>query len=166
MFTRHMIAAAALMAATFAAHADVISTSPDALASSNVIANATVSSASTLASDMSIVDGSTSLSGAGTGLASMLAASNNTAQLYLVRGVEGLYMLASRVGATADAGTGGAAPVAADGNVSTPAVDGPTLADVSLPTLDATDVPEPSSIALMFAGLLGAVGFTRARKQG
>jgi len=157
MFSRHLIAAAALMAASFAAQADVISTSPDALASGNVIANATVSSGSTLAADMSIVDAGASLNGAGTGLAAILASSNNTAQLYLVRGVEGLYMLASRVsspaGAIGDAGT-------------PPATSADEIAPVASPALDAADVPEPSSIALMLAGVLGAAGFMRARKQG
>ena len=177
MFTRHLIAAAALMAATFSAQADVISTSPDALASSSVIANATVASGSTLAANMNIVDGGTSLNGAGTGLASILASSNNTAQLYLVRGVEGLYMLAARLIDTAPAaGTTPAAtsPLLVDGTpaqvapVPAAGIDTPVAnADpILLPAVEAAEVPEPSSIALLLAGVLGAAGFTRARKQG
>lgn len=183
MFTRHMIAAAALMAATFSAHADVISTSPDALISSGVITGATVSSSS-LAANMNIVDGGTSLNG--TDLTSLLAASS-TAQLYLVRGVEGLYMLASRVVGVPDATSTGApaalpesaaitipaaaetiTPAAdADTGATTPAlvsIEPPLAADA--PVVLAAEVPEPSSLALLLAGVLGAVAFTRARKQG
>jgi hypothetical protein len=39
-------------------------------------------------------------------------------------------------------------------------------ADPVLPVLEANEVPEPASLALMLAGVLGAAGFTRARKQG
>ena len=164
MFTRHLIAAAALMAATFSAQADVISTSPDALASSSVIANATVASGSTLAANMNIVDGGTSLNGAGTGLASILASSNNTAQLYLVRGVEGLYMLAARFIDTAPAA--GTTPVqlpSGEAGIDTPVANADPIL---LPAVEASEVPEPSSIALLLAGVLGAAGVTRARKQG
>lgn len=153
MFTRHLIAAAAMTVATFSAHADVISTAPDALASNSVIANAAASGASTLDADMSIVDSGTAMNGA---------------QLYLVRGVEGLYMLASRLGGVANTtpAAGAATPaLAADG--ATPAALVPVAAaDEIIPTVDAADVPEPSSIALLLAGLLGAAAFTRARKQG
>lgn len=139
MFTRHVFAAAAMMAATFSAQADVISITPDLLATSSV---------STDAADTS-------------------------AQFYLVRGVEGLYMLASRLpGETVEAGTPGSGlPVE-------PVVSLPTIVDagpgdttapvaIDLPGTNAEgDVPEPSSIALMLAGVLGAAGFTRSRKQG
>jgi hypothetical protein len=33
------------------------------------------------------------------------------------------------------------------------------------PIVNAAEVPEPSSIALLLAGVLGAAGFTRTRKQ-
>ena len=154
MFTRHLFAAAALMAATCGAHADVISSS-------------TVSG---LAADMSIVDGNSAQGG---DLASMLAASNSNAQLYLVRGVEGLYMLASRTtflvpDNTATDITAPAladVPAAIEPPASLPVVVG-VDADPVLPVLEAGEVPEPASLALMFAGLLGAAGFTRAGKQG
>jgi hypothetical protein len=174
MSTRHLFATAAMMAATFSAQADVIATTPDALASSSVIANATVASTA-LSSNMNIVDGGSSLNG--TGLASILASSNSTAQLYLVRGVEGLYMLASRLTSEPDAIDTGApaistpdapvvtAPVLVDAG--TPAEVSPLPVAIDLPSVDAEgEVPEPSSIALMLAGLIGAAGFTRARKQG
>lgn len=165
MFTRHLFAAAALMAATLSAQADVISTSPDTLAA------ATASTG--LASNMSIVDAGASLSG--TGLAGILASSDSTTQFALVRGVEGLYMLASRVNAPAESATGDTPstsptdvaitvpPASTDDlgtGVTAPVDAGGVLADV-----DASAVPEPSSVALMLAGMLGAVGFTRGRKQ-
>jgi hypothetical protein len=176
MFTRHLIAAAALMAATCAANADVITTTT------------TDSSGATLSSDMSIVDTSTALSGADAGLAAILATSNAKSQLVLVRGVEGLYMLASRTnaplaaatqtGTTTDA-SADAVTVPATTPVSTPAaaaeeasdivtapVTAPLAISISLPTVNATAVPEPATLALMFAGLLGVFGFARARKQG
>lgn len=187
MFSRHLIAAAAMAAATFSAHADVISTSPDALASSSVIANATVSSSSGMASNLNIVD-----SGASGDLAAMLATSTSSAQLYLVRGVEGLYMLASRFIPQADAVDSGtaavvpvispdviaAAPSSADATApaaadATAPVTAPadalvpvTNADDTGPIVTAADVPEPSSITLLVAGMLGAAAFMRARKQG
>ena len=152
MFTRHLFAAAALMAAACGAHADVISTS----------------TVSTLAADMNIVDGNNALGG---DLAAILAAQNSTAQLYLVRGVEGLYMLASRTtflvpdSDTTDITVPALADVPAA--IEPPAAIIP-VADAGplLPVLEAGEVPEPGSIALMLAGMLGAVGFTRARKQG
>jgi len=155
MFTRHLFAAAALMAATCGAHADVISSS-------------TVSG---LAADMSIVDGNSAQGG---DLASMLAASNTNAQLYLVRGVEGLYMLASRTTFLVpdNAATDITVPALADvpAAIEPPSAAAPVVvgvdADPVLPVLEAGEVPEPASLALMFAGLLGAAGFTRARKQG
>lgn len=152
MFTRHLFAAAALMAATCGAHADVISTS----------------TVSNLASDMSIVDGNSALGG---DLASILATSNSNAQLYLVRGVEGLYMLASRTTFLVpdNEATDITAPALADvpAAIEPPAAIPVTAdADPVLPVLEAGDVPEPGSIALMLAGVLGAAGFTRARKQG
>ncbi|MDQ2823612.1 MAG: PEP-CTERM sorting domain-containing protein [Pseudomonadota bacterium] len=174
MFTRHLFAAAALMAAACGAHADVISTS-------------TVSG---LGSGMNIVDGSSALSG---DLASMLATSTSNAQLYLVRGVEGLYMLASRttfvlpdsasttatlpaLAAATEVAAGASAiqtpaptPIAeAQINIDVPVAAIPVTADAGaiLPVLDANEVPEPASLALIFAGLLGVVGVTRARKQG
>ena len=138
MFTRHLIAAAALMATTFAAQADVItvaSTSPPAANTSNV---------------------------------------DSGAELYLVRGVEGLYMVASRtISQPADAGVD-VLPVPGDTvqdvNPTPDAADTPAPG-ATLPVANAdpvvnADVPEPTSIALMLAGVLGAAGFTRARKQG
>jgi hypothetical protein len=135
MSTRHLFAAAALLAATFSAQADVIPTTPDALASSTVT----------------------------------VAATDSAAQTYLVRGVEGLYMRASRLitePGAADAGTPG------DTVITAPVLDAGTPAPapvaIDLPAADAgplAEVPEPSSIALMLAGLIGAAGFTRARKQ-
>jgi hypothetical protein len=158
MFSRHLIAAAALMVATCAAHADAISTT-------------------SIAADMSIVDTSTSLTGANSGLASILAAPNTNSKLVLVRGVEGLYMLASRAtaadaaqadGAAAGAGagavTGAGAGAVTGGGVDIIAADPVTSIDT--PVVNAADVPEPATLALMLAGVLGAVGFTRARKQG
>jgi hypothetical protein len=159
MFTRQLFAAAAMMAATCAAHADVISAN-------------TVSGVSGLASDMSIVDGNSSIGAAGNDLASLLAATNSNAQLYLVRGVEGLYMLASRTTQVApDDGTTAITVPALDqvpSDTVTPVADVPAAADADpvLPVLDATDVPEPASLSLMLAGLLGATAFVRARKQG
>lgn len=150
MFTRHLFAAAALMAATCGAHADVISTG----------------TVSTLASDMSIVDGNSALGG---DLAALLAASNSNAQLYLVRGVEGLYMVASRTTfLVPDAATDITDPALADvpAAIEPPAALPVADADPVLPVLEAGEVPEPGSIALMLAGVLGAAGFTRARKQG
>lgn len=141
MFTRHLFVAAALMAATLSAQAGAISSSPEALGT-------TAAASTSLASDMSIVDASATLSS--TGLANILASSDSQQQFSLFKGVEGLYMLASRVNAPLDAGTGG---------VSTPT-------DTTSPALDASAVPEPSSVALMLAGMLGAVGFTRGRKRG
>lgn len=158
MFTRHLFAAAALMAATCGAHADVVSTSTP----------------SGMTSDMNIVD---STSASGGDLASMLAASNGNSRFYVVRGVEGLYMLASRttsllpdseatditVPALADV------PLAIDPPaLETPVADVPVAADADpvLPVLEVGEVPEPGSLALMLAGVLGAAGFTRARKQG
>jgi hypothetical protein len=140
MFTRHLFVAAALMAATLSAQAGAISSSPEALGT-------TAAASTSLASDMSIVDASATLSS--TGLANILASSDSQQQFSLFKGVEGLYMLASRVNAPLDAGTGGVA----------------TPTDTS-PALDASAVPEPSSVALMLAGMLGAVGFTRGRKRG
>lgn len=171
MFTRHLFAAAALMVAACGAHADVISTS-------------TVSG---LGSDMNIVDGNSALSG---DLASMLATSTSNAQLYLVRGVEGLYMLASRttVGVPDSASTAATLPVLAAATEVAAAIQSPAAvsvaeaqagitvpvtaipvtadADPVLPVLEANEVPEPASLALIFAGLLGVAGVTRARKQG
>jgi hypothetical protein len=148
MFSRHLIAAAALMVATCAAHADAISTT-------------------SIAADMSIVDTSTSLTGANSGLASILAAPNTNSKLVLVRGVEGLYMLASRAtaadAAQADGAAAGAGAVTG-GGVDIIAADPVTSIDT--PVVNAADVPEPATLALMLAGVLGAVGFTRARKQG
>ncbi|WP_332848745.1 PEP-CTERM sorting domain-containing protein [Massilia sp. S19_KUP03_FR1] len=156
MSTRHLIAAAALLATTFAAQADVV----------------TLSSSSTPSANMPIGDFASSLSGAS--LAEQLAASNSSVQLYLVRGVEGLYMVASRrINAAVDAelddvplpGLGDAAPdVLPDTPIPTGTVPSANLdAD---PVVSAAEVPEPSSIALLLAGMLGAVGFTRGRKQG
>lgn len=160
MFSRHLIAAAALMAATCAAHADAITTT-----------------SSSIASDMSIVDTSTALTGANTGLASILAAPNTNSKLVLVRGVEGLYMLASRATGTSDVAANGAT----GGDTTTAALLGSTTGSASdlitvsdanpvvngdAPVLAAADVPEPATLALMLAGVLGAIGFTRARKQG
>lgn len=139
MFSRHLIAAAALMVATCAAHADAITTS-------------------SIAADMSIVDTSTSLTGANSGLASILAAPNTNSKLVLVRGVEGLYMLASRATATDAAGTGAGA--------GTDIIAADPVTSIDTPAANAADVPEPATLALMLAGVLGAVGFTRARKQG
>jgi hypothetical protein len=140
MFSRHLIAAAALMVATCAAHADAITTS-------------------SIAADMSIVDTSTSLTGANSGLASILAAPNTNSKLVLVRGVEGLYMLASRATA-ADAAQGAGAGSGSEIIAADP------VTSVDMPAANAADVPEPATLALMLAGVLGAVGFTRARKQG
>jgi hypothetical protein len=137
MFTRHVFAAAVMMAATFSAQADVISITPDLLATSTV---------STDAADTS-------------------------AQFYLVRGVEGLYMLASRLpGETVEAGTPAVDTPAISLPISVgadaPVVTAPVAVD--LPAVDAEigEVPEPTSIALMLAGMIGAAGFTRSRKQG
>lgn len=173
MFSRHLIAAAALMAATCAAHADAITTTT-----------------SSIASDMSIVDTSTALTGANTGLASILAAPNTSSQLVLVRGVEGLYMLASRATAASDvaanAATGNATvadtttaallgsttPTAAGANAANAASDIIAVSEINpvvnadTPVLAAADVPEPATLALMLAGVLGAISFTRLRKQG
>ncbi len=145
MFSRHSLAAAALLLTTFSAQADVVS----------------VASAPTLTS---------------------------ASDFYLLRGVEGLYMVAYRtVSQTADlqpaiapAPSNLAAdivtvPVVADvlpGNAAgvvipdTPILIGiiaPVEADID-PIVNATEVPEPSSVALLLAGVLGAAGFTRARK--
>lgn len=143
MSTRHLIAAAALMATTFAAQADVIS----------------VSDASTPSATVAIGDVASSLSG--TSLAEQLAVSDSRAKLYLVRGVEGLYMVASRR-------IEAAANVEPDVLPDTPAPTGtiPTVKVDADPVVDAAEVPEPTSIALLLAGVLGAAGFTRARKQG
>ena len=142
MFTRQLIAAAAMMVATCAANADVLTTA-------------------NVSSDMSIVDTSTSLSGADTGLAAMLASTNTSSQLVLVRGVEGLYMLASRANAPAQTAAD-QATLPADGatDVSLP------VTNADAPVVTAADVPEPATLTLMLAGVLGAIGFTRARKQG
>jgi len=174
MSTRHLFTAAALLATTVSAQADVVS----------------VASASTLTANTTIVDSGSSLS-AGS-LAALLAASNGTAELYLVRGVEGLYMVASRtISAAADAVEVDIipAPVLADiaadviptnnaGGVipdtpiligTSPVSDagaGPIVNADADPIVNAAEVPEPSSIALLLAGVLGAAGFTRARKQG
>ena len=139
MFSRHLIAAAALMVATCAAHADAITTS-------------------SIAADMSIVDTSTSLTGANSGLASILAAPNTNSKLVVVRGVEGLYMLASRATAADAAGYGAGA--------GTDIIAADPVTSIDTPVANAADVPEPATLALMLAGVLGAVGFTRARKQG
>ena len=160
MFTRQLFVAAALMAATCAANADVVTTTT------------TVSTASSLASDMSIVDTSTSLSGADTGLASVMASTNTNSQLVLVRGVEGLYMLAARANGVLDTASAAsvtppAAAAAGDASdiVAAKSTALPLGAD-ALPSVNAAEVPEPASIALMVAGLLGAAGIMRARKQG
>lgn len=148
MFSRHLIAAAALMVATCAAHADAITTT-------------------SIASDMSIVDTSTSLTGANSGLASILAAPNTSSKLVLVRGVEGLYMLASRAtGATDAAGAGAGADAGAGAGAGTEIIAADPVTSIDTPVVNAADVPEPATLALMLAGVLGAVGFTRARKQG
>lgn len=152
MFTRHLFVAAALMAATLSAQAGAISSSPEALGT-------TAAASTSLASDMSIVDASASLRG--TGLANILASSDSTKQFALFKGVEGLYMLASRSNAPLDAGTGGAS-AGAGGSTG---VSAPTEIDPVLPAAEAAAVPEPSSVALMLAGMLGAVGFTRGRKR-
>jgi hypothetical protein len=155
MFSRHLIAAAALMAATCAAHADAITTT-----------------SSSIASDMSIVDTSTALTGANTGLASILAAPNTSSKLVLVRGVEGLYMLASRATASDVAANGDTTTAALLGSTTGSASDLIAVSDANpvvnadTPVLAAADVPEPATLALMLAGVLGAIGFTRARKQG
>lgn len=169
MSTRHLFAAAALLATTISAQADVVS----------------VASASTLTANTTIVDSGSSLS-AGS-LAALLAASNGSAELYLVRGVEGLYMVASRtIAQAADAAQADIVPViVADviptNNAGGVIPDTPILIGTSPvsdagaapivnadadPIVNAADVPEPSSIALLLAGVLGAAGFTRARKQG
>lgn len=152
MFTRHLFVAAALMAATLSAQAGAISSSPEALG--------TAAASTSLASDMSIVDASASLSG--TGLANILASTDSTKQFSLFKGVEGLYMLASRVNAPLDAGTGGTS-AGAGGSTG---VSAPAEIDPVVPTAEPAAVPEPSSVALMLAGMLGAVGFTRGRKRG
>lgn len=170
MFSRHLIAAAALMAATCAAHADAITTTT-----------------SSIASDMSIVDTSTALTGANTGLASILAAPNTSSQLVLVRGVEGLYMLASRATAASDVAANTAIGNATVADTTTAALLGSTtpaaaganaasdiiavseinpVVNADTPILAAADVPEPATLALMLAGVLGAISFTRLRKQG
>lgn len=176
MFSRHLIAAAALMAVTCAANADVITTT------------------STLASDMSIVDTSTSLGGADTGLAAILATPTTSSQFVLVRGVEGLYMLgrtnapltaasetatvpattttvpattSTTTTSTPAAAAGDASDIVAAATSATAAATTAPLALTLAPTISAIAVvPEPATLALMFAGLLGVVGFTRARKQG
>jgi hypothetical protein len=199
MFTRHSIAAAALLVTTFSAQADVVS----------------VANASTLTANSNIVDSASSLNGGS--LAALLAASNSTSELYLVRGVEGLYMVASRtisvaadaqadvvaipVSTPAPALTPALAELAADvtptTNADAVAADTPILIGTTQPAaadaapivsadagqivnadadpivnvdadpiVNAAEVPEPSSIALLLAGVLGAAGFTRARKQG
>jgi hypothetical protein len=130
------------MVATCAAHADAITTT-------------------SIASDMSIVDTSTSLTGANSGLASILAAPNTSSKLVLVRGVEGLYMLASRANA-ADAGQTGGAGAGSGSEI----IAADPVTSIDTPVVNAADVPEPATLALMLAGVLGAVGFTRARKQG
>lgn len=170
MFSRHLIAAATLMAATCAAHADAITTTT-----------------SSIASDMSIVDTSTALTGANTGLASILAAPNTSSQLVLVRGVEGLYMLASRATAASDVAANAATGNATVADTTTAALLGSTtpaaaganaasdiiavseinpVVNADTPVLAAADVPEPATLALMLAGVLGAISFTRLRKQG
>lgn len=149
MFTRHLIAAAALMASACAAHADVISTATDSPVSALSSAAVDMASAGSFASNMSIVAGTAALSGASDGLATMLSA-GQSAQLYLVRGVEGLYLLGS-----------GASPAAAAPGDEVLAAGPGNLA----PSADATALPEPSSIALMLAGVAGAVSVARRRKQ-
>lgn len=179
MFIRHSIAAAALLVTTFSAQADVVS-----------------------------VAGAPTLNGGS--FAALLAASNTSAGLYLVRGVEGLYILASRtISQPADVEmTIAPAPALADAGASADSVAAPALAAVAAeivaapalaasaadvmpgaaggsaipdtpiligtttpleadadPIVNAAEVPEPSSIALLLAGVLGAAGFTRARKQ-
>lgn len=156
MFTRHLFAAAALMAATLSAQAGAITSTPEALGT-------TTAASTSLASNMSIVDASASLSG--TGLASILASSDSDQQFALVKGVEGLYMLAARINAPLDAGAGGTGGASAGAGGST-GVASPADAGPAAPEADPAAVPEPSSIALMLAGVLGAAGFTRGRKQG
>lgn len=161
MSTRHLFAAAALLVTTFSAQADVVS----------------VANASTLTPNANIVDSGSSLNGGS--LAALLAASNSTAELYLVRGVEGLYMVASRtISAAADAVEVDITPTPNAGGVipDTPILVGtspvsdagpsPVVNADADPIVNAGEVPEPSSIALLLAGVLGAAGFTRARKQG
>lgn len=162
MFTRHLIAAAALMSTTFAAQADVIS----------------VTSASALTANTTIVDSGVALNGGS--LAALLAASNSSAQLFLVRGVEGLYMVASRTISQAADGAVDIVPTPALAETPAPTANGgdvaldtpilvgtsPALDADAPPVVNAAEVPEPSSIALLLAGVLGAAGFTRARKQG
>lgn len=160
MFSRHLIAAAALLATTFSAQAEVIP----------------VSNAASLTANMNIVDGASSLNGGS--LADLLAASNDTAQLYLVRGVEGLYMVASRTIAqsadvvaadvTAQAVNAVAVnAVAADsGAAALIPTSGAGAVSADAPVVNAAEVPEPTSLALLLAGVLGAAAFTRTRKQG
>jgi hypothetical protein len=143
MCTRYLIAAAALMTTTFAAQADVIA----------------VSSAPTPAPDMQIADSLSSLNGAD--------------QFYLVRGIEGLYMVASRTISLPPDATTPALDVipatnAGDVTLETPVLSGttPPLSADAGPVVNASEVPEPTSIALLLAGVLGAAGLTRARKQG
>jgi len=155
MFSRHLIAAAALLATTFSAQAEVIP----------------VSNAASLTANMNIVDGASSLNGGS--LADLLAASNDTAQLYLVRGVEGLYMVASRTIAqsadvvAADATAQAVNAVAADsGAAALIPTSGAGAVSADAPVVNAAEVPEPTSLALLLAGVLGAAAFTRTRKQG
>lgn len=155
MFSRHLIAAAALLATTFSAQAEVIP----------------VSNAASLTANMNIVDGASSLNGGS--LADLLAASNDTAQLYLVRGVEGLYMVASRTIAqsadvvAADATAQVVNAVAADsGAAALIPTSGAGAVSADAPVVNAAEVPEPTSLALLLAGVLGAAAFTRTRKQG
>lgn len=139
----YLIAAAALMTTTFAAQADAIA----------------VSNAAPLTGHMQIAASLSSLNGAD--------------QLYLVRGVEGLYMVASRTmvqSPDADAPAPAVIPGTNAGDV-TP--DTPVLAATipplnvdAGPLVNAAEVPEPTGIALLLAGVLGAAGFRRARKQG
>jgi hypothetical protein len=165
MAIRYLIAAA-LMASACAAHADVISTSNGV----GVISGAGVAGA---VGDSSVIAGVNRGAGSDALVEALYqkvsASVGKDMKVSLKQGIDGVYVTGlSSAKAAALAGDGMSVIVTPDGFKIVDTNIGKAVLQDGVGTAEgggAATVPEPSSIALMLAGMLGAAGLVRRRAR-
>lgn len=177
MAIRHIIAAG-LMASACAAHAGVVPSSQSAFLSGWTTANGTsVLGSGVLSSNVNLIGGVSYGAGASASDALLNQASANLGaagtQLYYTKGIEGMYLLGSGHGILAAMLGNGVSVVGSNGGVtvgqgvstaiSTGNVGPIGSADAGHPR--SADLPEPSTIALMMAGVFGVGALNRRRAR-